>query len=149
MDEFTAGHIRECGQEFGATTGRPRRCGWLDLVALKYADEVSDFSSLIVTKLDILSKFKKIKVCVGYETVDGNKMEFVKNPDTLFKLNPIYKTFPGWKTDITHCRTYEELPNNAKKFLDYIEEFLETKISGISVGPERSQIIVRGIKDAD
>ena len=149
VDEFTAGHIRECGQEFGATTGRPRRCGWLDLVALKYADEVSDFSSLIVTKLDILSKFKKIKVCVGYETVDGNKMEFVKNPDTLFKLNPIYKTFPGWKTDITHCRTYEELPNNAKKFLDYIEEFLETKISGISVGPERSQIIVRGIKDAD
>jgi adenylosuccinate synthase len=148
-DEFTAARFREYGQEFGATTGRPRRCGWLDLVALKYADEVSDFNSLIVTKLDILSKFEKIKVCVNYEAADGSRVEFAKNPDTLFKLKPIYKTFPGWRTDITHCRTYEELPNNAKKFLNYIEKFLDTKISGISVGPERSQIIVRGIKDED
>ena len=147
-DEFTAARFREYGQEFGATTGRPRRCGWLDLAALKYADEISDFTSLIVTKLDILSKFEKVKVCTGYKDSEGNKFEFVKNPDVLFNLTPIYKSFTGWKTDITHCRTYEELPDNAKKFLDYIEQFLGRKISGISVGPERSQMIVRSIKDA-
>ena len=85
---------------------------------------------------------------MGYEDDSGNKFEFVKNPDILFSLTPIYKSFTGWKTDITHCRTYEELPDNAKKFLDYIEQFLDRKISGISVGPERSQMIVRSIKDA-
>jgi len=143
-DEFTSARFREYGQEFGATTGRPRRCGWLDLVALQYADEINDFNSLIVTKLDIMSNFDKIKVCIGYTDQNGEKMGFIKDPTSLFKVTPIYMTFPGWKTDISHCREYEDLPGAAKKFLTYIETFLKAKISAVSVGPERSQIIIRG-----
>jgi len=146
-DEFTSARFREYGQEFGATTGRPRRCGWLDLAALQYADEINDFNSLVVTKLDIMSNFDKIKVCVGYTDQNDNRVGFIKDPTELFKVTTIYMTFPGWKVDISHCREYEELPDAAKKLLTYIETFLETRISAVSVGPERSQIIVRGIKD--
>ena len=138
MDE-TGDWIREKGHEFGVTTGRARRCGWLDLVIVKTACRVSGLTSLAITKIDTLAGLEKIKVCVGYK-FDGKVIDyFPASLEDLAKCEPVYEEFDGWGDEVANARSYDELPDNAKKYLSRIEEFTGTKISIVSVGPKRDQ----------
>lgn len=130
-------YLREKGSEFGATTGRPRRCGWLDLVLLKRAIQTNNISDLVITKLDVLSKLKKIKICVAYKK---NKKNLKKFPYFLENVKPQYKEFKGWCQDISKVKCFSKLPSNAKKYLNFIENYLEVPISFISVGKDREEI---------
>ncbi|MCX7904339.1 MAG: adenylosuccinate synthase [Caloramator sp.] len=140
----TGEYIREKGFEYGTTTGRARRCGWLDLVILKYAARISGLTSLAITKIDTLAGLEKIKVCTGYE-FEGRVIEnFPASLEDLAKCKPIYKEFDGWDESIQGAKTYEDLPENAKKYLKFIEEYTGVRISIVSVGPERENTIVVG-----
>ncbi len=131
--------IRQKGHEYGVTTGRSRRCGWLDLVIVKTAARVSGLTSLAVTKIDTLAGLEKIKVCVGYK-FEGKVIDyFPASLEDLAKCEPIYEEFEGWSDEVANARSYDELPENAKKYLQRIEEFTETPISIVSVGPKRDQ----------
>lgn len=134
--------IRKLGNEYGTTTGRLRRCGWLDLVALKYACMINGINKLILTKLDVLSIFNKIKICIAY--LKNNKtINYFPSSDDEFKIiQPKYITFEGWMIDISNIKKYENLPKNCKKYIEYIELKLKIKISIISIGPERDQNII-------
>ncbi|MDI6786591.1 MAG: adenylosuccinate synthase [bacterium] len=134
-------NIRTKGKEFGATTGRPRRCGWLDMVALKYAKQVNGFRNIVVTKLDILSGLKDIKICIGYKYEQEVLKNFPHSLKVLRECEPIYETFPGWQEDISGISDYKDLPFNAKKYLLWIEKMLEVKVDLISIGPKRNQIV--------
>jgi adenylosuccinate synthase len=127
--------MRVNGAEFGSTTGRPRRCGWFDVPLLKQAALVNGLTSVVMTKLDVLTGFKKIKVAVGY-TVDGKKINYF-SPSNLYKAKPVYKDLEGWNVDITRCKNKSELPRNARKYIDFIESQIGVNISLISVGPNR------------
>lgn len=134
--------IREKGHEFGVTTGRARRCGWLDLVILKTTARVSGLTSFAVTKIDTLAGLDKIKVCVGYE-FNGTVIDyFPASLEDLAECKPVYEEFDGWGEEVQNARRYEELPENAKKYLKRIEEFTGTKISIVSVGPRRDQTMM-------
>ena len=136
--------IREKGFEYGTTTGRSRRCGWLDLIILQYAVRISSLTSLAITKLDTLADIGNLKVCVGYE-LNGEKIDyFPASLEDLARCKPIYKEFEGWDSSIANARSYEEIPENAKKYLKFIEEFTGCPISIISVGPNREETIVVG-----
>lgn len=138
LDE-TGDWIREKGHEYGVTTGRSRRCGWLDLVIVKTATRVSGLTSLAVTKIDTLAGLDKLKVCVGYK-FNGEIIDyFPASLEDLAKCEPVYEEFDGWDDSVANARSYDELPENAKKYLKRIEEFTETKISIVSVGPKRDQ----------
>ncbi len=138
LDE-TGDWIREKGHEYGVTTGRSRRCGWLDLVILKTTVRVSGLTSLAVTKIDTLAGLDKIKVCVGYE-FNGEVMDyFPASLEDLAECKPVYEEFDGWDESVADARSYEELPENAKKYIERIEEFTGTRISIVSVGPKRDQ----------
>ncbi|OSA93592.1 UNVERIFIED_ORG: adenylosuccinate synthase [Clostridium botulinum] len=140
IDE-TGDWIREKGHEYGVTTGRSRRCGWLDLVIVKTAARVSGLTSLAVTKIDTLAGLEKLKVCVGYK-FDGKVIDyFPASLEDLAKCEPVYEDFDGWDDSVAEARTYEELPENAKKYLNRIAKFTDTKISIIGVGPKREQTI--------
>ena len=132
------------GHEFGVTTGRKRRCGWFDAVIGRYAAEVNGLTDVALTKLDVLSAFDTIKVCVAYEC-DGVRYDyFPMQQSVLHHAKPIYVELPGWKDeDITGCRTYEELPENTRKYIEYLEEVCGVPMSIISVGPDRDQTIIR------
>ena len=132
--------IAELGHEFGATTGRPRRCGWLDLVALKYSAKLNNLTELCITKLDVLDTFEEIKACVGYK-VNGEDTLFKSR--LLHKAEPVYKLFKGWNCSLADCENYDSLPDEAKEFLSYIEDYVEVKISLISNGPNREDLIHR------
>ena len=135
--------IRELGHEYGTTTKRPRRCGWLDLVALNYSIMLNGLTGICMNHLDTVGKLDKIKLCVAYE-IDGKREEyFTSNPRVLAKAKPIYEEFEGNFGDISKCKTYEELPLNAKKYIERIEEVINTKIKFIGTGPERENIIIR------
>ena len=137
----TGEELRRIGHEFGAVTGRPRRCGWLDLVALKYAVMISGVTDLIMMKSDCLDTFETIKVCTSY-IVDGQPSE--EWPfDTQAVIEPVYTEFKGWKTDLTHCRTEEELPAEFRDYIAFMENFLGVPIKIISVGPDRDATIMR------
>ena len=137
----TGEELRRIGHEFGAVTGRPRRCGWLDLVALKYAVMISGVTDLIMMKSDCLDTFETIKVCTSY-IVDGHPSD--QWPfDTFANIEPVYTEFKGWKTDLTHCRTEEELPQEFRDYIAFMEKFLEVPIKIISVGPDREATIMR------
>tara|TARA_X000001036_G_scaffold133768_1_gene126535 strand:+ start:6531 stop:7793 length:1263 start_codon:yes stop_codon:yes gene_type:complete len=133
-------NIAKQGNEFGATTGRPRRCGWLDLVALKYSAKLNNLTELCITKLDVLDSFKEIKACINYE-VDGKTTSFKSR--LLHKAKPIYKSFEGWDCSLEKCKNYADLPKNAKDFLEYIESYVGVKIGLISNGPNREDLIHR------
>ena len=138
--------IRNIGKEFGATTGRPRRCGWLDLIMLKYVVRINSLSGIALTRLDILDEFEELKICTGYE-IEGNIVEdFSTNFMAYDKLNPIYETFKGWKSQTTGIKKYENLPGNAKKYIKFIENFLNVPVDIISVGPNRTQTIFKNKK---
>jgi adenylosuccinate synthase len=131
--------MRVNGAEFGSTTGRPRRCGWFDVPLLKQAALVNGLTSVVMTKLDVLTGFKKIKVAVGY-TVDGKKINYF-SPSNLYKAKPVYKDLEGWNVDITRCKNKSELPRNARKYIDFIESQIGVNISLISVGPNSHNTI--------
>ncbi len=134
--------LRARGQEFGATTGRPRRCGWFDAAAVRYAHRLNDFTGLAITKLDVLSGFDEIKVCVAYD-LDGQRLE-VADADavSLQRSIPIYESWPGWKQDLTEVRRLEDLPAAARAYLDRLTELCGVPIDVVSVGPDRAQTLV-------
>jgi adenylosuccinate synthase len=133
--------VRQKGQEFGATTGRPRRCGWFDTVAVRYSVRINGFSSIVLTKLDVLDELDHINICVGYKYQNKTITEFPGQIKELENVEPIYEIMDGWHIDISEIREYNNLPENAKKYVEKISQLLETKIEFIAVGPRRDQII--------
>lgn len=133
--------IREKGGEFGATTGRPRRCGWFDGVVLRHAAQLNGLTSLAVTKLDILDGLETLKICVGYKWNGNVVHNFPANIHKLENSEPVYEDLPGWKESTENIRSFNDLPENAKKYLNRISEIAECPISLVSVGAERGQII--------
>ncbi|HVR77093.1 MAG TPA: adenylosuccinate synthase [Acidimicrobiia bacterium] len=131
----------ELGGEYGTVTGRRRRCGWLDLVALRYANRVNSFTSLFLTKMDILSAFDTIKVAVAYTSAGERHEHFPAQQSVLYHCEPEYHEFPGWGADITTVRSYGDLPTEARAYVEFIQETVEVPVRWISVGPERSQLI--------
>jgi len=133
--------IRTIAGEFGATTGRPRRCGWLDLLAVKFSQRINGFTSYALTRLDVLDEFDEIKIAVSY-IVNGEEVdEFM--PTYSGVVEPVYKTFKGWQTKLSDIRKYEQLPVEAKEYISFIEDYLGVPIAIISVGPHREQSIYR------
>ena len=137
----TGEDLRAAGHEYGATTGRPRRCGWLDLVAMKFSVVINGINSIALTKLDVLSGMEKIKVCTGYKYNGQVLDQFPPEIKTLEECEPIYIEMDGWDEDITGVRSYDDLPVNARKYVQYISDFLGVKYSLISLGTDREQTI--------
>ena len=133
--------IRGIGGEYGAVTGRPRRCGWLDLVVGKYATEINGLTDIVMTKIDVLSGLGKLKICTAYE-IDGVIHEYVPaDTKSLDRAIPIYEELDGWDEDITQIKKYEDLPVNCRKYIERVQEILDCPISVVSVGPDRNQNI--------
>lgn len=144
LEDETGEKIRQVGHEFGATTGRPRRTGWLDLVALKHACMINGITHLVITKLDVLSGFDKIKVCTAYKTEDGQEIDYFTSSTTKLALyEPIYQELDGWQENITAVNTFDELPQKAQDYIGFIEDYLGIEVYLVSVGPDRSQNIIR------
>lgn len=142
LDNELGDHIRTIGNEFGTTTGRGRRIGWLDLVALKHSCRLNSLSGLVVTRLDILSDFETVNVAVGYE-LDGETIDYLPgDADVLARVKPIYKELPGWKGDLRGARKVEDLPVEARSYLDFMAEYTKTPVAIISVGPDRAETII-------
>lgn len=139
LEDETGEWIREKGHEYGVTTGRSRRCGWLDIVILKTSVRVSGLTSLAVTKIDTLAGLEKVNMCVGYKFNDEIIDYFPASLEDLAKCEPIYEEFDGWDESVANARSYEELHPNARKYLERIEELTDTRISIVSVGPRRDQ----------
>ena len=140
-DPADAEILVEAGAEYGTTTGRKRRCGWFDAVAGRYAARLNTLTELVITKLDVLSEFSEIKVCVAYE-YDGERYEHFPPNQTIFnKCQPIYESLPGWSEDITAARKVDDLPKEARGYLETIESLVGTRVSWASVGPGRDQIV--------
>ena len=133
--------MREIGQEYGATTGRPRRCGWFDGVAISYAGWVNGFTGLAVTKLDVLDGFSELKICVGYQ-VGGEIIHHVPDTPVLGQVTPVYETWPGWQVSTRDARTWDELPKAARAYLHRVSELAGVPIRYVSVGAERDQLVV-------
>ncbi|HZK48520.1 MAG TPA: adenylosuccinate synthase [Thermoleophilia bacterium] len=134
--------LRDVGHEFGTTTGRERRCGWLDLVALRYAVRVNGMTGLVITKLDVLNQFDEIEVCTEYRHGSEVLKEMPRHQSVFHKVEPVYRRFPGWKADISGARTLSDLPKAARDFLAYISEHTETPLTLVSVGPRREETIL-------
>ena len=141
LNDETGELIRKIGSEFGATTGRPRRCGWIDLVALNFACMINGVTKIIMTKTDILDSLPELNVCTAYN-INGEEKNYVPFQMTQVKLEPVLKSFAGWQTDITAMSEYEVLPQNMKNYIDYINKFLKVPVKYISNGPGRDQIIL-------
>ena len=142
LEDETGNYIQERGKEFGATTGRRRRCGWLDLLVVRDSARLNGLSSLAITKLDVLTGLDQLKVCVGYD-IEGQRIE--SRPASMKKMaqcRPIYKEMPGWQDDISQARQVNELPENARAYIRTIEEITGVPVSFISVGPGRNETIV-------
>ena len=137
--EETGEKLRKIGSEFGATTGRPRRCGWFDAFLVRYSAMINGMTSVAITKLDVLSSFNEIKVCVGYELNGKRLKSFPTDVDRLDKVKPIYETLPGWNEDIRQYASFEELPPKTKDYLDFISKESGVSVKIISVGPKRKQ----------
>ena len=142
LDE-TGDRIRELGHEYGTTTGRPRRCGWLDLVTLKYAKRVNGLTALSVNHLDTIGNFDKIKVCVAYDVNGVETSDFTTNLDVLNHAKPVYKELDGGWGDLSGCKTFEELPENAQKYINFIEDYIGIQAKFIGTGADREAMIVR------
>ncbi len=139
LDNEIGQHIRDEGHEYGTVTGRPRRCGWFDAVATGYGARVSGVNCLAVMLLDVLSKLDEVKICEAYD-IDGERTtDFPSHALNLAKARPVYRTFPGWKTDITGVRDLSDLPKAARDYLDAIAELIDFPVEIVSVGPDRVQ----------
>ncbi|RMF20055.1 MAG: adenylosuccinate synthase [Gammaproteobacteria bacterium] len=142
FDEMGA-HLAKVGNEFGATTGRPRRCGWFDAVALRYAIQINSVTGICMTKLDVLDGLETVKVCVGYKDADGNEVSHPPIGSEGFEaVTPVYEELPGWKESTFGVQSYDALPENAKAYLRFLEEQIEAPIDIISTGPERNETII-------
>ena len=143
-DEVGA-NIQKIGAEFGVTTGRARRCGWFDAVLAKYSALVGGLSTVALTKLDVFDTFEEIKVCTGYKNKTTGEIttSYPTKVATHWNYEPVYETWAGWMTDITKCKTYDELPENTKRYIARLEELIGLPVSIISVGPDREQTIFR------
>ncbi len=135
-------HLARRGHEFGATTGRPRRCGWFDAVALRRAQQLNSVSGLCVTKLDVLDGLDEIRICVGYDTPSGRLQSVPTGAELLEQVTPIYEEQPGWKESTVGIRSWDDLPANARRYLERIAEIAETPVDIISTGPDRADTIV-------
>jgi len=140
----TGDALRDAGREFGSTTGRPRRCGWIDLVALRYAVRINGINELTITKLDVLDKFETIRACTGY-TLDGEEIdEFPLRPADLEKVEPVYTEYKGWQKSSREAKSYDDLPKSAREYLESLSEFLDVPVRIVSTGPGRDETIVVG-----
>ncbi len=140
-DPADAEILVEAGAEYGTTTGRKRRCGWFDAVAARYAARLNTLTELVITKLDVLSQFESVKVCVAYE-YEGERYEEFPPHQTIFnKCRPIFEELPGWRDDLTHARALDDLPKEARSYLEALESLAGVPVSWASVGPERDQIV--------
>ncbi|MGV1009214.1 MAG: adenylosuccinate synthase [Dermatophilaceae bacterium] len=136
-------HLRTTGDEFGTTTGRPRRCGWMDTVIGRYATRINGVTDVVLTKLDVLTGLQTIPVCVGYD-VDGTRHDAMPVTQSDFHhARPVYELLPGWSQDIHGCRTFEQLPANARAYVERVEQLVGARISAIGVGPARDAIVTR------
>jgi len=131
--------LRKEGAEFGATTGRPRRCGWFDAFLVRYSSMINGINAVAITKLDVLRHFEKIKVCIGYE-INGKRLKsFPSDVEKLNNVKPVYETLDGWMEDISDCNSHDELPQKTKEYLEFISKQANIKIEIVSVGPKRKQ----------
>lgn len=143
LEDETGDRLRKAGGEFGATTGRPRRCGWLDAVVLRYAARVNGLWGITLTKMDVLTGFDEVKIAVAYE-IDGERVEeFPRDGETLARAKPIYETLPGWNESLSDCRTWEDLPETARAYVERIEALSEVPVAAVSIGPDRVETIIR------
>jgi adenylosuccinate synthase len=140
LDDATGEELRKVGNEFGATTGRPRRCGWIDLVALNFACMINGVTKIVMTKADVLDAFGELNVCTAYQ-VNGKETTQVPFQMEKLKPQPVYREFPGWKTDTTGIKNYGDLPDTMKTYVQFINEYLGVAVHYISNGPAREQII--------
>jgi len=144
LKDATGEKLRAVGAEFGATTGRPRRCGWLDALVLRYAARVNGLSGLAMTKLDVLTGFETLSVAVGYKLPNGKTVgEFPSDPELLEQAQPVYEELPGWKEPLGDQREYRELPGNTRRYIERVEQLVGVEAIAVSVGAERAQTIVR------
>jgi adenylosuccinate synthase len=142
QDNEVGERLRRIGGEYGATTGRPRRCGWLDLFSLKYSVMINGIEEIALTKLDVLDEFDEIKACVGYNYKGKPLKTFPLDLCTIEDIDPVYETFRGWKTKISDVKSISELPANCKGYIDFIEKYIGARLSIISVGAMRKQTIL-------
>ncbi|MCA9038863.1 MAG: adenylosuccinate synthase [Planctomycetaceae bacterium] len=143
LHDETGEKIRKTGNEYGTVTGRPRRCGWFDAVATGYGARVSGVDCLTIALLDVLDDFDEVKICEAYEINGERTTDFPSQIDDLAAAKPIYRTLPGWKTDITGIRNYDDLPEATKNYIAAVEEVMEVPVEIVSVGPDREQTIIR------
>lgn len=143
LNDETGDKIRTQGREFGTTTGRARRCGWFDAVIVRYAARVNGLTSISLMLLDVLSGFDTVKICTSYKMGDKVLKEFPASLEDLAKCEPIYEELEGWSDDLTNVEKYEDLPENAKKYIAKIEELVGVSVDMVSVGPNRAQTIIR------
>jgi len=141
LTDETGQHIRDMGNEYGTTTGRPRRCGWFDAVAVRYTARLSGIDVLAAMMLDVLSELDEIQICTAYELHGEKITHYPSDVDDLFAAQPVYESLPGWKTDITQAKQYDELPAAARGYLDRISQLVERPVGVVSVGPDRAQTI--------
>ena len=140
LEDATGEELRKTGNEFGATTGRPRRCGWIDGVALKFACMINGVTKIVMTKADVLDAFSELKVCTAYK-IDGETVNEIPFQMNKLKIEPVLQSFGGWKTDITEIKKYDKLPEKMREYVQFINQYLGVKISYISNGPGRDQLI--------
>ncbi|HOO56270.1 MAG TPA: adenylosuccinate synthetase, partial [bacterium] len=142
LEDEIGENLRKKGGEFGTTTGRPRRCGWLDALLLRYSVRINGMSALAMTKLDVLDDLDTIKVCVGYRVGSEVISEFTTDFRKLRECTPVYEELPGWKTDTSGVKEYRDLPGEAKSYIKFVEKIIRAPISIISVGPRRAQTVI-------
>ncbi|SJZ34602.1 adenylosuccinate synthase [Sediminibacterium ginsengisoli] len=140
LDDATGEELRKIGSEFGATTGRPRRCGWIDLVALKYACMINGVTQVIMTKADVLDSFEELKVCTAYD-INGTETTQIPYHISRAKISPVLKSFPGWNTDTTAMHNAAELPSTMNTYVDFINQYIGAPVKYVSNGPGREQIV--------
>jgi adenylosuccinate synthase len=143
LSDEVGNKLVELGGEYGVVTGRRRRCGWLDMVALRYSVRVNSLTALFITKLDILSAFDTLKVAVAYTSLGERYDEFPRQQRVLYNCVPVYEQLPGWEEDISNVRNFDDLPKEARSYIELIEDRTGVPVGWVSVGPERSQLIVR------
>jgi adenylosuccinate synthase len=142
LEDETGEQMRQIGKEFGSTTGRPRRCGWLDIPALKYACMINGVTELIMMKTDVLSGFETLKICTHY-SLNGEKIDYLPYDIDPSKVQPIYQEVKGWNSDLTGMRSMDELPTELLQYIEFVEKTLEIPVTYVSVGPDRTQTIIR------
>ena len=135
--------LRREGNEFGAVTGRPRRCGWFDIPLLRYTAMVNGFDTLLITKLDVLDQLEAIPVCTGYRLNGKDVVEMPATYRALEAIEPVYEKLPGWQTSTRAITRFEDLPERAKAYLKFLEDRTGVEVGGVSTGPERNETIIR------